>query len=71
MLEPCFEAIGRKLQSKITENMQAFRQIPQKLKVDPVLQQSQFIEYLLNPLFQLINSPTYQTLSPKLGHKLL
>lgn len=31
MSKPCVEAIGRKLQLKLSENIQAFRQIPNRL----------------------------------------
>ena len=37
MTKPCIEAIGKRVEQKLVENFQAFRQIPSKVKIDPIV----------------------------------
>ena len=59
MSKPCVEAVSKKVKQKIQENVQAFRQVPARVKLVEVEEPSQFLDYMLKPLTTLIKSQIF------------
>ena len=72
LTRPCIAAISKKIQSKLSDNVQMFRQVPSVYRMtnrELVNKPSQFMDRLLKPLLLLSESQGFSNLSEGLRAK--
>ncbi|CDW83466.1 ldlcp-related protein [Stylonychia lemnae] len=73
LAQPCIQGISTKIHQRLTENIQAFKQVPAMYRMtnrDVQNQPSQFLQNMLNPLQNLSEQKLFSTLSENVKHKL-